>query len=71
MALFVLRYVSNLLIFALGLRAPGIAGNFDSDYRMLNDGSTIPSRYYQRVSNYILYINEKMLILTVVFVETR
>ncbi|RLU15388.1 hypothetical protein DMN91_012382 [Ooceraea biroi] len=26
MALFVLRYVSNLLIFALGLRAPGIAG---------------------------------------------
>lgn len=71
MALFVLRYVSNLLIFALGLRAPGIAGNFDSDYRTLNDGSTISSRYYQRVSNYILYINEKMLILTVVFVETR
>lgn len=54
MALFVLRYVSNLLIFALGLRAPGIAGNFDSDYRTLNDGSTISSRYYQRVSNYIL-----------------
>ncbi|KAM0730260.1 ATP-binding cassette sub-family B member 6 [Formica fusca] len=48
MALFVLRYVSNLLIFALGLRAPGIAGNFDSDYRTLNDGSTISSRYYQR-----------------------
>ncbi|XP_072744876.1 ATP-binding cassette sub-family B member 6 [Anoplolepis gracilipes] len=48
MALFVLRYVSNLLIFALGLRAPGIAGNFDSDYRTLNDGSTTQSRYYHR-----------------------
>ncbi|EZA48612.1 ATP-binding cassette sub-family B member 6, mitochondrial [Ooceraea biroi] len=48
MALFVLRYVSNLLIFALGLRAPGIAGRFDSDYRSLNDGSSMQSRYYQR-----------------------
>ncbi|XP_032669013.1 ATP-binding cassette sub-family B member 6, mitochondrial [Odontomachus brunneus] len=48
MALFVLRYVSNLLIFALGLRAPGIGGHLDPDYRILNDGSTTQSRYYQR-----------------------
>ncbi|EFN81504.1 ATP-binding cassette sub-family B member 6, mitochondrial [Harpegnathos saltator] len=48
MALFVLRYVSNLLIFALGLRAPGIAGNQDSDYRILNDGLTRQSQFYQR-----------------------
>ncbi|XP_011705031.1 PREDICTED: ATP-binding cassette sub-family B member 6, mitochondrial [Wasmannia auropunctata] len=50
MALFILRYVSNLLIFALGLRAPGIGGNFDSDYRTLND-TIIRSRYYQRRSD--------------------
>ncbi|XP_018309483.1 ATP-binding cassette sub-family B member 6, mitochondrial [Mycetomoellerius zeteki] len=48
MALFILRYVSNLLIFALGLRAPGIANNFDSDYRVLNDDTVIRSRYYQQ-----------------------
>ncbi|XP_018350877.1 PREDICTED: ATP-binding cassette sub-family B member 6, mitochondrial [Trachymyrmex septentrionalis] len=48
MALFILRYVSNLLIFALGLRAPGIASNFDSDYRVLNDDTVIRSRYYQQ-----------------------
>jgi len=49
MALFILRYVSNLLIFALGLRAPGIGSNiFDSDYRVLNDDTVIRSRYYQQ-----------------------
>ncbi|TGZ51703.1 Uncharacterized protein DBV15_03914 [Temnothorax longispinosus] len=46
MALFILRYVSNLLIFALGLRAPGIA-NFDSDYRTLNDDTIMRSQYYR------------------------
>lgn len=51
MALFILRYVSNLLIFALGLRAPGIASNFDSDYRTLHDDTIIRSRYYQRRSD--------------------
>ncbi|KAL6261955.1 hypothetical protein P5V15_007039 [Pogonomyrmex californicus] len=50
MALFVLRYASNLLIFALGLRAPGIANNFDSEYHTLHD-STTRSRYYQRISD--------------------
>lgn len=54
MALFVLRYVSNLLIFALGLRAPGIAGNLDPEYRVLNDGSAAQSRYYQRVSKALI-----------------
>ncbi|XP_067215376.1 ATP-binding cassette sub-family B member 6 isoform X2 [Linepithema humile] len=48
MALFVLRYISSLLIFALGLRAPGITGNFDPDYHVLHDSSTMQSRYYQR-----------------------
>lgn len=56
MALFVLRYISNLLIFALGLRAPGITGNFDPDYHVLNDNSTMQSRYYQRVSNMKVYL---------------
>lgn len=51
MALFILRYVSNLLIFALGLRAPGIA-SLDSDYHTLNDDTIMQSRYYrERVSN--------------------
>ncbi|XP_054008432.1 ATP-binding cassette sub-family B member 6 [Hylaeus anthracinus] len=51
MALFVLRYVSNLLIFALGLKAPGIFGIqgilLNSEYHRLNDGSATRSRYYQ------------------------
>jgi len=51
MALFILRYVSNLLIFALGLRAPGIANNFDSDYHTLNDDTIMRSRHDQRVSS--------------------
>jgi len=55
MGLFILRYVCNLLIFALGLRAPGIASIFDSDYHIL-DGSTTQSRYYQRVSSYLFCI---------------
>lgn len=51
MSLFVLRYVSNLMIFALGLRAPGISGYSDSDYHTLND-TTTNSRYYRNVSCY-------------------
>ncbi|XP_033222968.1 ATP-binding cassette sub-family B member 6, mitochondrial [Belonocnema kinseyi] len=47
MALFVLRYVSSLLIFALGLRAPGIAGSSFPDYQNLNDGQSQRYRYYQ------------------------
>ncbi|KOC69417.1 ATP-binding cassette sub-family B member 6, mitochondrial [Habropoda laboriosa] len=45
MALFILRYVSNLSIFALGLKAPGITGNTDSEYHTLNSGPR--PRYYQ------------------------
>ena len=47
MALFVLRYVSTLIIFALGLKAPGITWSTDPEYRTLNDGPTARSRYYQ------------------------
>ncbi|XP_043258660.1 ATP-binding cassette sub-family B member 6 [Colletes gigas] len=47
MVLFVLRYMSNLIIFALGLKAPGIPGNTDGEYHIFNDGSTTRSRYYQ------------------------
>lgn len=47
MALFILRYVSNLIIFALGLKAPGITGNADSEYHNLNNDSAPRSRYYQ------------------------
>ncbi|KAK1124402.1 hypothetical protein K0M31_006762 [Melipona bicolor] len=47
MALFILRYVSNLSIFALGLKAPGITGNTDSEYHTLNNGPALQPRYYQ------------------------
>ncbi|XP_034936655.1 ATP-binding cassette sub-family B member 6, mitochondrial [Chelonus insularis] len=47
MSLFVLRYITNLMIFALGLRAPGINGNSEPNYRTLND-SNVNSRYYRR-----------------------
>lgn len=47
MALFVLHYVSNLIIFALGLKAPGLTGNTAPEYRTLHDGPTTRSRYYQ------------------------
>lgn len=50
MALFVLRYVSSLVIFALGLRAPGIIGNTESSYQTLDDGENFRTRYYQGVS---------------------
>ncbi|CAK9801941.1 ATP-binding cassette sub-family B member 6 [Anthophora plagiata] len=45
MALFILRYVSSLSIFALGLKAPGITGNTDPEYHTLNSGPRL--RYYQ------------------------
>lgn len=32
MALFVTRYICTLLIFVLGLKAPGIAANREDDY---------------------------------------
>ncbi|XP_043280295.1 ATP-binding cassette sub-family B member 6 [Venturia canescens] len=47
MALFVLRYVSSLVIFALGLRAPGIIGNLEANYQTLDDGPNFRTRYYQ------------------------
>lgn len=47
MALFVLRYVSNLVIFAIGLRAPGISRITDPEYRTLDNGATSRSRYYE------------------------
>ncbi|OAD55726.1 ATP-binding cassette sub-family B member 6, mitochondrial [Eufriesea mexicana] len=46
MALFILRYVSNLMIFALGLKAPGINGNTDVEYHTLNNGPASRPRYY-------------------------
>lgn len=52
MALFVLRYVSTLIIFALGLKAPRITGSTDPEYRTLNDAPTARSRYYQGVSRW-------------------
>lgn len=47
MALFVLRYVSNLVIFALGLKAPGIPNYAAPEYRTLPNGPSQRSRYYQ------------------------
>ncbi|XP_051175300.1 ATP-binding cassette sub-family B member 6 [Leptopilina boulardi] len=47
MSLFVLRYVSSLLIFAIGLRAPGIFGNVWLDYENLQNQQHSRSQYYQ------------------------
>ena len=51
MALFILRYCSALLIFSLGLRAPGIAADPPSNYHSFDDGTNPRSRYYQGVSH--------------------
>lgn len=50
MALFIVRYISTLTIFALGLKAPGITRNTDPDYHTLNDDPATQTRYYQGVS---------------------
>ncbi|XP_066593648.1 ATP-binding cassette sub-family B member 6 [Prorops nasuta] len=47
MALFVLRYVSSLLIFVIGLRAPGISSYPNSGYTSFHNGPSSRSRYYQ------------------------
>lgn len=42
MSLFVTRYVCSLLVFVLGLKAPGIASNQDDDYIHLeNETNTV------------------------------
>lgn len=44
MSMFVTRYVCSLLIFVLGLKAPGIASNREDDYIHLeNDGNNVRS----------------------------
>lgn len=43
MTLFVLRYVSCLLIFILGLKAPGTI-RFDDDYNNLNENQVIKEK---------------------------
>lgn len=50
MGLFILRYVSSLMVFALGLKAPGIAGDMEPQYRAFGKDPTARSRYYQVVS---------------------
>ncbi|XP_011496749.1 PREDICTED: ATP-binding cassette sub-family B member 6, mitochondrial [Ceratosolen solmsi marchali] len=45
MILFISRYCSNLIIFSLGLHAPGIIGNSPSSYYNFNDGSNVRSRF--------------------------
>ncbi|KAI4490941.1 hypothetical protein M0802_010615 [Mischocyttarus mexicanus] len=45
MGLFVSRYVSNLMIFAIGLKAPGIFSN-NQEYHTLNNDTASQSRYY-------------------------
>ncbi|XP_014205257.1 ATP-binding cassette sub-family B member 6, mitochondrial [Copidosoma floridanum] len=46
MVLFISRYCSSLLIFSLGLQAPGIIGYPPSNYYSF-DGTTSRSRYYE------------------------
>lgn len=44
MLLFVTRYVCTLLIFVLGLKAPGIASNREDDYiHLMNDNNSVIS----------------------------
>ncbi|XP_012267076.2 ATP-binding cassette sub-family B member 6 [Athalia rosae] len=47
MSLFVLRYTTSLLIFALGLKAPGISGNSVGEYRSINDDTSQRLRFRQ------------------------
>ncbi|XP_046747696.1 ATP-binding cassette sub-family B member 6 [Diprion similis] len=47
MSLFVLRYVTSLLIFALGLKAPGITDMVQNDYRTINDNANARPRFRQ------------------------
>ena len=51
MALFILRYISSLSIFALGLRAPGIADSTEPDYSAFDNEQSTRSRFYQGVSH--------------------
>ncbi|KAJ8682804.1 hypothetical protein QAD02_018596 [Eretmocerus hayati] len=47
MTLFVLRYCSSLLIFVLGLRAPGIVGSSPSNYHSFEDGTDTRPRHFE------------------------
>ncbi|XP_046623352.1 ATP-binding cassette sub-family B member 6 [Neodiprion virginianus] len=47
MSLFVLRYVTSLVIFALGLKAPGITDMVQNDYRTINDNANVRPRFRQ------------------------
>lgn len=50
MALFVLRYISSLFIFGLGLQAPGIVGNSPSNYHSFEDDTDSRARIFEGVS---------------------
>ena len=56
MVLFVLHYISNLLIFALGLQAPGIVSPPASNYHSFDDGPNPQSTYFQGVSHVFNYL---------------
>lgn len=58
MALFVLRYTSSLLIFSLGIHAPGIRGNPPSSYHSFEDDANNRSRFYQGVSHMIFFLTD-------------
>lgn len=45
MTFFVLRYVSGLFIFILGLKAPGIVTHHDNDHDRLIDENDVSDRY--------------------------
>lgn len=46
MSLFVTRYVCSLLVFVLGLKAPGIASNLEDDYIHLeNETNTVNEEF--------------------------
>lgn len=50
MALFVLRYVCSLLIFAIGLRAPGIVFSTLPDYQQFQNDQRTRSQFYREVN---------------------
>ncbi|XP_001605354.2 ATP-binding cassette sub-family B member 6, mitochondrial [Nasonia vitripennis] len=47
MVLFTLRYCSSLVIFVLGLRAPGIVANTPSNYHSFEDGADSQTRHIE------------------------
>lgn len=60
MSLFVTRYICTLLIFVLGLKAPGIAANREDDYIHLENEMNTVSGMNSLGSKRLKHLNTKL-----------